>query len=612
MSNERITEEIVRNHFKDDPLYNVIKLEEQKSKSNRVNELLKNASKSGKENPGYPEFLISFPSQNINYIVLIECKYEVSNHESESKTNIKDYAVDGILHYARFLKEDFDVIAIAVSGNNENELQVSNFYWAKGKDNEEELEPDKLLTINDLLKLFDNESFAENLKNIDIVQKAVHLNEEFHSYSITENGRCTIVSAILLSLLDKPFKTSYSTYNKTSELAQGLLDALKRVLNKKSVRNKDSMLKEFNKILNEPIFKQNNIKKKKEEKETIQIVKEDFIQYIHKNIYPLIQMEDAGIDVLGKFYTEFIRYAGSSQKQGLVLTPAHVTELFCDLANISKDDTIYDPCCGSGGFLIAAMKRMLYLAKNDESKRKEIKTQQLIGIERRGDMFTYACTNMMFRGDGKSNIYNGDCFNMKDEIIKTHNPNKVLLNPPYDVGNVGQMEFIEHALDVSTNTNGIVVAIVQVSGAIKTEKGLKAIKKRLLKKHRLVAVISMPDDVFHPVNVNTCIMVWKANEPNEGYETWFGYLKDDGFEKRKHKGRLDIKKKWEPIKINFINAYKNAKEIPGLSVKKHVTESDEWLAEAYMETDYDSINQEDFEKVLLDYSAFLVKNKFNL
>ena len=615
MVNEKITEGIVREFFKNDPLNEIIKVEEQKSKSQRINELLKTSSKSKTNNWGMPEFIITFPSQNTNYVIVIECKASLDKHESPNLDKPRDFAVDGVLHYAKFLSKDFDVIALAVSGESNEELKVSTYKWFRGQPNEVDLKEKTLLPINDYLRLFDNEVFYENIKNLDIIQKAVHLNDDFHSYSITENGRCTIVSAILLSLLDEPFKNSYSTYKKTSELAEGMLLALDRVLTRYKVRNKDSMIGEFNKILNEPIFKREKIKKnkQKEDTETIIIVKENFINYLHKNVYPLVKMEDVGYDILGKFYTEFIRYAGSSQKQGLVLTPAHITDLFCDLADIGVDDTVYDPCCGSGGFLIAAMKRMITLAGANSDKKNNIKSDQLIGVETRPDMFSYACTNMMFRGDGNANIYCDSCFSKKTHIMEQHNPNIVLLNPPYDVGNVGQMEFIEHALDVTSKNNGTVVAIVQMSCAIKNENELKNIKKRLLEKYRLKAVISMPDELFSPgVNAVTCTMVWDANKPNKGYETWFSQLKDDGFEKRKHKGRLDIKKRWSGIKDNFIKAYINSKEIAGLSIAKEVDENDEWCAEAYMETDYSTLNDDDFLSVLSDYSSFLVKNRISV
>jgi type I restriction-modification system DNA methylase subunit len=181
------------------------------------------------------------------------------------------------------------------------------------------------------------------------------------------------------------------------------------------------------------------------------------------------------------------------------------------------------------------MKKMLSLTQNDNIK-KNIKEHQLIGVESRADMFTYACSNMMFRGDGRSNIYHGDCYQKEPEILENHQPTVSFLNPPYDVGCAGQMGFIDHALRVVSKSNGIVIAIVQMSCAIKDEKELVAIKEKMLEKHTLKAVISMPDELFNPAaTVPTCIMVWEANRPNRDHETRFGYLKDDGFEKIKHK-----------------------------------------------------------------------------
>jgi type I restriction-modification system DNA methylase subunit len=334
------------------------------------------------------------------------------------------------------------------------------------------------------------------------------------------------------------------------------------------------------------------------------------IEYLHSNVYPLVDMEQSGFDVLGRFYTEFIRYAGSEQSQGLVLTPAHITNLFCDLANVNPNDVIYDPCCGTGGFLIAGMKRMFELAGSDEDKKKNIKSKQLVGVEFRPSMYTYACSNMMMRGDGKSNIYCGDCFAF-DRVIKDHHkPTVAFLNPPYDVGAAGQMLFIEHALNTVSAQNGTVVAIVQMSCAIKNEKELIAVKKRILDRHHLVTVLSMPDELFNPsASVVTCIMVFKANEKNEGRKTWFGYFKNDGFEKRKQKGRIDVRGKWKHIKNKWITAYNDKDEIAGLSVKHEVSAKDEWCSEAYMKTDYSTLNQLDFEKKLKDYIAFKFLNQ---
>ena len=610
MANERITEDYVRNHFKNDPLFKSIRFEEQKSYNKRVIDLLQTASKSGK-GVGKPEFIISFPTGNIDYLLVVECKANVADHRSQKLDNPKDYAVDGVLHYAKALSAQFDIVAIAVSGQTEQELFVSHFVWKKGETTFTESKEDKkLLSVNNYLKLFNNEQFADNLRNVDIIQKAIYLNEEYQAYSITETTRCTMVSAILLSLLDNPFRISYKTYSTAENLGKAMLSAIENVLSDNNTFNQSAMIGEYSKILNEPLFKQKTIKhkKKKEHEQSVEVAKE-MIDYLHQNVYPLMDMEQSGFDVLGRFYTEFIRYAGSEQSQGLVLTPAHITDLFCDLANVNSNDIIYDPCCGTGGFLIAGMKRMFELAGNDENKKQNIKDKQIVGVELRPSMFTYACSNMMMRGDGKSNIYCGDCFSFTNMMANNHKPTVAFLNPPYDVGVARQMQFIEHALDMVSAKNGTVVAIVQMSCGIKNEKELIAVKKRILDRHHLKAVLSMPDELFNQsASVVTCIMVFEANKKHEGRKTWFGYFKDDGFEKRKQRGRIDARGKWNDIKKQWKNAYNNLDEVAGLSVKQEVKGEDEWCAEAYMTTDYSILNKFTFERKIKDLLVYKFLN----
>lgn len=607
MANERITEGIVRDHFKSDALFGSIKFEEQKSSIKRVIELLKGQSKNGGSGDGRPEFLISFPT-NLNYIIVVECKAEPRFHESKRRDIPKDYAVDGVLHYAKALKEEFNVLALAVSGQNETELLVSHFYWKKGGASYSELTDKRLLAIDDYLQVFEDQFFISDFYTRDIANKARYLNEEFQAYTIPEYKRCTMISAMLLALIDKDFKRDYVEITTTKELGKSMLAAINSVFEAENdiVRSKTVILREFESILNEPLFVQNTIKHKdhKQADRTLSVAKE-IILYLQRNVYPLVEHSNIGYDVLGRFYIEFIRYAGSEQKSGLVLTPAHITELFCDLAQLRLSDVVYDPCCGTGGFLVAAMQRLFKLAGNDIQKRENIRKHQLCGCELRSDMFTYACSSMRFRGDGKSNLYNGSCFNNENSIATVHKPTVAFLNPPYDVGNANQMVFIEHALNVlDKRAYGRVVAIVQMSCAIKDEKELKEVKRRLLAKHHLAAVLSMPDDLFYPVGVVTCVMVFEANTPNKGKKTWFGYFKDDGFEKRKHLGRIDARNKYQSIKEKWLKAYYNGDEIEGLSVKQEVTAEDEWCAEAYMETDYSTLNKKDFERKMKEYIAF--------
>lgn len=604
MANERLTESIVRDHFKDDPLFSSVRFEEQKSTNIRIAECLASASKSGKDRPGKPEFIITFPTQSSDYVIVVECKAKVDKHESANRDKAKDYAVDGALHYAKFLSAEFNVVAIAVSGETADTVIVSNFLHKKGDATASELPDKKLLGIYDYVKTFRNEQLNYNLKDVNIVEKAVKLNEDFHSCSISESMRNTLVSGILLALQDNIFCAAYKEAATSLDLAKDvLIPAIRRVLSNAKVRKLEDMMGVYSKILDEPLVKDTSIKKKKKPILTVAFFKET-IEYLEKQVFPLTKLEESGYDVLGRFYTEFVRYAASKQKQGLVLTPSHVTDLFCDLVELQVDDIVYDPCCGTGGFLIAAMKRMLQLAGNDEARKAEIRKNQLLGVEVRPDMFTFACSNMMLRGDGKSNIDRGDCFDAETiKRIKKLKPTVAFLNPPYDQGTDVQLEFIEKALDAVAPQHGRVAAIVQMSCGLKDDAATLAVRQRLLEKHSLKAVISMPDDLFYPVGVITCIMVFEASCPNTK-KTWFGYLKNDGFVKRKNKGRIDCFAMWDTIKTDFLTAYTNSEEVIGMSVKKKVIATDEWCAEAYMETDYSSITEKDFELTVKKYAIY--------
>ena len=336
----------------------------------------------------------------------------------------------------------------------------------------------------------------------------------------------------------------------------------------------------------------------------------DLIFELDKKIFPFTTYEHIGYDILGQFYSEFIRYVNGDKKLGLVLTPQHITELFVEIANINVDSVVYDNCCGTGGFLIKAMRKLMELAGNDNTKKDDIKDNQLIGVEERTDMFTYACSNMMMRGDGKSNINLGDSLlqNIKD-VIKNHKPTAGFLNPPYST-RVSELEFVSSNLDCLEN-NALCVAIVPLGCVLDQTGKHYQWKKALMKSHTLEAVFSMPNELFNPsTNTVTAIIVFKAHTPHPvDYETYFGYWKNDGFVKVKNLGRIDYFGKWEKIKSEWIYNFRNKNEVKGQSIKKHVTPDDEWCAEAYMETDYSTLSEADFIKHIKNYILFNIREE---
>lgn len=625
--NERITENIVRKHFENDPLFkNIKKIEEQKSANNDIKRLLANASKNGTNKVGFPEFIITFDDLP-DLVIVAECKANNIFHETLNKDKPIEYAVDGALHYARFLQKDFNVIAVAVSGQNESDVKVSNFFLKKSQNSYDEQKAKQLLSIYDYIKIAKDEENAIAIESLNITRTAIELNILFQSYAIPEYERCTLVSAILLALQNDGFKKSYNEYsqlkrkNKNEEeeivpnpknLAEKIIDAVNAVLESNNIETKrrDKILHEYRKILGYSLSINQKIRanKSKEEKNNY-IIRDIIHNYLEKEIYPLLKHGEKGYDVLGRFYNEFIRYAPSDQKTGLVLTPQHITELFCDIAELNTSSIVFDPCCGTGGFLVSAMKYMLSKSNTSQEKR-NIKQNQLIGMEVRSDMFCFACTNMIMAGDGKSNIYQGNCFVEEDKKIITNlKPNVAFLNPPYDIEEDGQLEFIENACDI-IQSNGVCVAIVQTSCVTSHDSKALLVRERLFKKHTLKAVFSMPNELFSPAaNAVTCIIVFETGKPHDkNKKTFFGYFKDDGFVKKKNKGRIDLNKKWNFIKEKWLSAYRNNDEIDGLSVKQAVNFNDELCAEAYMQTDYSTLTEEDFIKVVKDYVGYKFLN----
>ncbi|MCX6812034.1 MAG: N-6 DNA methylase, partial [Candidatus Berkelbacteria bacterium] len=263
---------------------------------------------------------------------------------------------------------------------------------------------------------------------------------------------------------------------------------------------------------------------------------EHIVREIDSEMRPFTQ-DRFDFDIIGNFYGEFIRYTGGDvQGLGIVLTPKHITELFVDLAKLDKNDKVLDTCCGTGGFLISAMKKMTERVSDEE--RKKILERSLIGIEQEPSMFALAVSNMILWGDGKTNLYQGSCF---DEEVFDQVKDKAtigFINPPYSQRgeDLHEWNFVIQLLNaLQKNATGIV--IVPMSLAIKAHP----IRERLLKEHRLEAVMSMPNDLFYPVGVVTCIMVFTAHVPHDSdqhHESWFGFWKDDGFRKDKVKGRI--------------------------------------------------------------------------
>jgi len=125
MVNEAKTHDLVRDIFNKDELRETFILEREKSDNPIIQKLLKTASKRG-SGDGRPDLIISFP-EIPKLLIVIECKAEIKRHESKEGDKYSDYAVDGVKLYSQYLSKEFNVISIAISGEEKNNLKVSNF-----------------------------------------------------------------------------------------------------------------------------------------------------------------------------------------------------------------------------------------------------------------------------------------------------------------------------------------------------------------------------------------------------------------------------------------------------------------------------------------------------
>ena len=94
--------------------------------------------------------------------------------------------------------------------------------------------------------------------------------------------------------------------------------------------------------------------------------------------------------------------------------------------------------------------------------------------------------------------------------------------------------------------------------------------------------------------------MFAAHRPHPAYhETWFAYWKDDGFKLKKGK-RVETRS-WPDTEAQWLERFHRRAEVFKYSVLKHVTEHDEWCAEAYLEPDYTEIKADHLRAVMREY-----------
>lgn len=597
-----------------------VKYDEQQSSNVEIAESLKTASKSLSGKAGKPEFLF-FSNE---FLVVVEDKKDIHKHDMKTENNelilddsniLKEYAVNGAVHYAKHIIEHTNIIdkifAIGASGNGHSNKISVYFVNAKGHrfiadiNNLNDLKERNIEEFYRVSVLGELPKEERELKEVNKI--AADLHEDLRNYgSLEGEKKASVVSAILLALENEDviFNVDKLQGLQGEGVKDGeiLFDAIDKYLRNKSLMPHAKI----GELKDNFTFIQNDI--------TLNRVREDLgitpIKYFTIKLNEKLKknIKHSDMDILGNFYGEFVKYGGSDGNSlGIVLTPRHITNLMCELIDINENDYVLDPCCGSGGFLIAAMNKMLEKT-DDKNKKDNIKQEQLHGIELQQKLFTIATTNMILRGDGKSNLKRDDIFHV-DKDIYSNKITKALINPPYsqaktkNLSHLSEISFISETLTLM-KTGGKLAAIIPQSTMIGKTKNDKNYKREILENHSLDTVITLNKDTFYGVGVNPCIAIFTAGIPqDEKKRVNFVNFSDDGYIVRKHVGLVGdgTEKSKKEYLLNVLNDYEDADT--RFLVKSPITWEDEWL-HSFFYYNEEIPTDEDFEKTMADYLSF--------
>jgi len=285
-------------------------------------------------------------------------------------------------------------------------------------------------------------------------------------------------------------------------------------------------------------------------------------------------------DYLGQLYETFFRFTGGNTI-GQYFTPRHITRFMADLCNVSGSDLVVDPACGTGGFLIAAMHKMLEYQHLTSSQLDSMVRKHLRGYETEPITAALCVANMILRGDGKTGIVKGDCFTDPSYPDKT--ATIVLGNPPFPHEKTDEPpeKFINRGLEALT-TRGKLAMIVPGSLLVKGSKS--AWRANTLKGNSLDAVITLPAELFQPYAASTtAIIVLERGVPHDPKrKTFFAHIENDGYRLKKN---TRIPQPGSQL-LPAIKAYFNHDSVPGFCSWAKVskaTDGAEWAPGAYIE-----------------------------
>lgn len=562
---------------------------------------------------------------------------------------IVDYAVNGAVHYGNAILDGGDyseVIVVGVNGTTVNKEGIvtdpeCKAYYISEKNNRVPKEIEKitkdswvlfkkeniesLCGILDKLNLTDKEiealtrkTEAELEERIKSIHQSLYDNNKLKT-SLSTNDKlylfCGLIMAGLKTKGVAPLTMNMLCSNDNEKNNDGtvIFNTISSFLSSKNCSNE-----KVEKVLGllEPIFKKKVLWQPDNGESLLKVL----FKQVKTEIVPCLE-SNLRLDFMGKIFNSLNDWVSidNDKKNDVVLTPRFVTTLMAKMARTNKDSFVWDKAMGSGGFLVSAMDIMIKDAQDRitdkdelEAKIKNIKENQLLGIEILGNIYILAVLNMILMGDGSSNILNGD----SHEYNLTNNfpANVFLLNPPYSAEGKG-FNFVEEAL--SQMTTGYASIIIMDSAG--SGQGLPY-TKRILENNTLEASIKMPSGLFGgKASVSVYIFVFKINRPHETDDivTFIDFSNDGYTRQNRKKSTQEVnlrntdhaEERYEEVlsivlgkkpKTNYYT------EENGLVIKDTISlNGDDWLFTQHQKIDT-MPTEEDFKRTVSNYLSWKV------
>ena len=330
----------------------------QGSNIQEISDALSSASKRGTGKVGFPEYVGVVD----DFLIVIEDKADLSKHVfyddkkliAEDVKSITDYAVNGALFYGKHLAEKTHykkIFALGISGTEKN-YRISPIFIDERCWYVELPDIETLISFSttNITEYYEREILKINkkeLKTEELLKIAKQLHNDLHNYgNLEDKNKPLVVSGILLALSEieyKNFDISDLNGDKVSTDGMKIYNAIEDNLRRSNVSPDGKRAK----LLNQFIIIKDNNKINEVNTGLGKTPLRYFTEILYDNIFNNIKYNKSSEDYLGRFYGEFMSYSGGDgQSLGIILTPAHITNLFCELLDIKPNDKVLDPCCG--------------------------------------------------------------------------------------------------------------------------------------------------------------------------------------------------------------------------------------------------------------------------